>query len=199
MGKFVRESVAAYGADLRLMTVDEYYRAADKGVFRSGEKLELIRGQVVSMSPQKSPHSWATGNVAETLREILPSHCVREQHPIRLDQFNEPEPGVAVAVGPCDRYRSRHPGPQDLLLIVEVADSSVHKDTKLKVALYAEFGIPEYWVLNLKTDCLEIYRDPVEDANGRWRYANVEVVRRDGYAGLLPAPEARISVSDLLP
>jgi Uma2 family endonuclease len=157
---FVYESVAAYGAPRRKMTVDEYYRAAEIGIFDPDEKLELIWGEVVELSPQQSRHATVTALAREVLRSAFPDSALREHSPLRLDQHNEPEPDLLVVKGPLHRYASHHPSAPDVLLVVEVADSSLRKDRKLKTALYAGFGIPEYWIVDLTSNRLEIYRDP---------------------------------------
>ncbi|HWA82509.1 MAG TPA: Uma2 family endonuclease, partial [Fimbriimonadaceae bacterium] len=166
MSDVVRESVAAYGATLRRMTVREYYLAAESGVIDPDERLELLRGEVVETSPQKSLHAWATGNLAKVLQRTFPDASIRAQFPLRLDDTNEPEPDVLVALGPDSRYVGRHPGPADVLLVVEVSDTTLRKDRTLKGPLYAEFGIPEYWILDLNASRLEVYRDPGKDGEG---------------------------------
>jgi Uma2 family endonuclease len=176
MSDVVRESVAAYGASPRRMTVREYYRAADKGVFDSDEKLELIRGEVVELSPQKSAHAVATALTREALALQFPGAAIREHSPLHLDDFNEPEPDVLVAIGPLRRYNGRHPTADDVLLVVEVADSSLRKDRTLKAPLYAEFGIPEYWIVDLNANRLEVYREPVRDSGGKASYSSVQIV-----------------------
>jgi len=195
----VRESVAAYGASPRLMTVRDYYRAAEKGVFDSDEKLELIRGEVVELSPQKSAHAWATGNLAKALQAVFPDACIRSQFPLHLDDFNEPEPDVLVAEGPDKRYVKSHPSARDVILLVEVADSSLRKDRMLKGPLYAEFGIQEYWILDLVSSRLEVYREPVRDANGKWNYSLVQTLDPQSSIAPLRATAGSIDVVRLLP
>jgi len=199
MRDVIRESAAAYGASPRKMTVDEYYRAAEKGVFDWDEKLELIRGDVVVLSPQRNRHSSATYRIQEALRAVFPQGVLRCQMPLRLDEHNEPEPDVLVAVGPMERYDSRHPGVADTLLVVEVADTSLLKDRKLKGPLYAEFGIGEYWILDLKSNRLEVYRDPVQDKNGKWGYASTQLLKGDAAVAPLNGNGASVSVASFVP
>ncbi|MFI5386931.1 MAG: Uma2 family endonuclease [Fimbriimonadales bacterium] len=186
------------GEGLRAMTVQEYYRAADEGIFDSDEKLELIWGQVVKLSPQKSPHAWAAGNMAEVLGGVFPDCVIRQHSPMRLDKTNEPEPDVLVARGPRSKYVKRHPGPPDTLLLVEVADTSLRKDRTLKTLLYAAFGISEYWILDLKSNRLEVYREPAKDASGKAAYTVVQTL--DAQGSVIPLKAAtEISVRSLLP
>ena len=199
MSDEVHESVAAYGAPPRRWTVRDYYRAAAKGVFGDDEKLELIRGEVVELSPQKNRHAHATYLLRRALESAFPGSIVREHSPIRLDEVNEPEPDVAVSRGPAATYSKRHPNANDLLLVAEVADSSLLKDRKLKGPLYAEFGIPEYWILDLQSNRLEVYRDPGMDSSGNGSYAVVEVLDVHATVTPLNSNGSEISIRDVVP
>ncbi len=189
----VWESAAAYGATIRQMTVDEYYLAADAGVFDANERLELIHGEVVELSPQKSAHAFITHNCTELLRAIFPEASIRSQLPLRLDEINEPEPDIVVAKSPASRYRSAHPGPDDSLLVIEVSDTTLTKDRSLKATLYAQFGIPEYWILDLQKMRLEVHREPKNGA-----YSTTEVLGREGNVTPLLGTKS-IAVAELLP
>ncbi len=199
MSDVVRESVAAYGAPLRKMTVREYHRATEKGVFDWQEKLELIRGEVVVLSPQMNRHSSATYRLVKALELVFRDAVVRCQLPLHLDDMSEPEPDVLVAVGPAIRYDSRHPDASDTLLVCEVADSSLSKDRKLKAPLYAEFGIAEYWILDLTSNRLEVYRDPVQLADSRWDYSSVETLAAQGQIAPLRGNGSAMPVSSVIP
>lgn len=199
MSDVVRESAVVFGANVRKMTVDEYYLAADTGVFDPSEKLELLRGEVVTRVTQNSPHAWATARLVDLLREISPQGVLRCQAPLRLDEFNEPEPDVVLAIGPHENYMHRHPAPANTLLVVEVADTSLRTDRNLKGPLYAEFGIPEYWILDLKGRRLEVYREPMRDAEGKGAYAVSEIFGNEGMVVPLNGDGGEIAVSDLLP
>ncbi|HTQ09587.1 MAG TPA: Uma2 family endonuclease [Fimbriimonadaceae bacterium] len=194
MSEFVHESLAAFGAKLRLMTVDEYYRAAERGVFGPDEKLELLEGVVFELSPQKSPHASATFRVRQAVEEAIPEAVVRDHSPLSLDARNEPEPDVLVAAGPIDRYDRRHPGPADVLLVVEVCDTSLRTDRQIKAPLYAAFGIPEYWILDLNAKRLEVYREP--SASG---YSQVETLDPTASIAPLAGNGQTIAVRSLLP
>ncbi|HVT13579.1 MAG TPA: Uma2 family endonuclease [Fimbriimonadaceae bacterium] len=196
MSDVVRESVAAYGATLRRMTVREYYLAAESGVLDPDERLELLRGEVVAMSPQKSFHAWATGNLAKVLQAVFPEASIRIQFPLSLNDMNEPEPDVLVALGPDSRYMDRHPGPSDVLLVVEVSDTTLRKDRTLKGPLYAEFGINEYWILDLNAGRLEVYRDPGKDAEGKAGYRSTVIIEKGGQ---IETGNGTVSIAALLP
>src|SRR5579862_6042874 len=199
MSDEVRESVAAYGAPLRRWTVRDYYRAASRGVFGDDEKLELLRGEVVRLSPQKSPHAAATSRLRLSLETVFPGAVIREHSPMYLDDHNEPEPDVLVARGPIDQYDARHPNASDALLVVEVADSSIRKDRKLKGPLYAEFGIREYWILDLKANRLEIYRDPAQEINAKWGYSSTQLLETDATVAPIHGNGQSVTIASIIP
>jgi Uma2 family endonuclease len=193
----VREAAAAYGFNLRKWTVKEYYRAAETGVFKPEERLELIRGDVIQMSPQRGPHASAIDLVTEATRSCFPGARIRPQLPLSLDQFNEPEPDIVVARGPASRYFKRHPRSEDVLLVIEVSDSSIKVDRTVKAALYAEFGIPEYWILDLNRGRLEVHREPSQSPEGA-RYILAEVLDKGASVTALFG-QSSLEVGKLLP
>jgi Uma2 family endonuclease len=115
------------------------------------------------------------------------------QQPVTLDDLNEPEPDVAIVRGSLRDYYDRHPGPDDLSLVVEVADSSLSIHQGMKARLYARFGLPDYWLVNLNTYRVVVYREP---KNGE--YTSVEVLPQGGRIAPLAAPERAVSVNDVL-
>ena len=139
-------------------TREEYYRMAEAGLF-DGRRVELVRGEVIEMTPQKSRH--ATGiTLAYTALSAAfgGEYNVRIQLPLILGQDSDPEPDAAIVRGTARDYVDAHP--QTATLVVEVADSSLEYDRTTKCALYAESGIPEYWIVNLVDRQLEVYRKP---------------------------------------
>ncbi len=170
----------------------QYEQMIEAGVFDEDARVELIHGEVVTMSPQDSRHATAVLLVAEALREVIGNrYHVREQVPLALDPDSEPEPDVAVVAGSVRDYVRDHPS--TALLAVEVAYTSRSKDRKIKTALYARHGIREYWVLDLVEERLFVFRRP--DADG---YAEQLVLTRDE---TVTAPETSvpIAVENLLP
>ena len=189
-----------YPVRLRLWTRAEYERLIEIGVFRPGEPLELVGGELLVAEPQGSEHYTAIGLVEDALHSALgPGWLVRSQGPIALSDDSEPEPDVAVIRGSRRDYRLAHPARPALL--VEVSESSLALDRQHKGSLYARAGVADYWILNLVDRVLEAYREPVLDAASRfgWRYASVEVLSPGAAAALLVEPAARVQVSDLLP
>jgi Uma2 family endonuclease len=192
----VRESQAAYGGTRRHMTVREYYLAAKKGVFKPGERLELIRGEVIQkVSPQRSLHSVTTSLVARHVSPAFGQNCyVRQQMPVGFDEESEPEPDVAVVSGIELDFAHRHPGPTEILLIVEVSDTTLRFDRGKKARIYAEFGIPEYWIVNLRDRELEVFLGPGPDG-----YAESVVLGRAGEVTPQRGIGKSIRVGDLIP
>jgi Uma2 family endonuclease len=199
MSDVLRESVAAYGAALRPMTVTEYYHAAETGVFDWNEKLELIWGEVVLLSPQGGAHAGASANLRDLLADVFPGAGVRTHSPLTLDELNEPEPDVFVAAGPASRYLTRHPRASEILLVVEVADSTLAKDRNLKSTLYAQFGIPEYWILDLRSRHFEVFREPVTEPEGKSFYGYQKVISTSDTVSPLMAAGATIRVDKIIP
>ena len=177
----------------------EYERLVDLGVFKPGERLELLDGVLVVREPQNAPHATALGATQEALRAAFgPSFHVRPQLPIALDDESEPEPDIAVVRGSYRDYRSAHPA--SAVLIVEVADSTLMTDRR-KGGLYARAKVPEYWIVNLIDETLEVYRRPRPSRSSRfgWSYTDALVLRRSDVLSPLAGPAARVTVADLLP
>jgi Uma2 family endonuclease len=175
------------------MSRAEYDRAVEAGVFAPDARLELIDGEILTVTPQGSRHSTGVGLVSEALRAAFGAGFhVRVQFPLAADDYSEPEPDVAVVAGGIRDYRDAHP--TTALLVVEVSDDSLHRDRTAKQRLYARCGIPEYWVLALPDDRLQVYRDP--HAGG---YDTMTTHGAGERVAPLARPGAEIAVEDLLP
>jgi Uma2 family endonuclease len=187
----------------RTWTADEYHRAATGGLFHPDEKMELIWGEVVrKASPQGSKHFAALRRATEALETPFGDRDeVRPQGPLTISDESEPEPDVLVAAGTSDRYERRHPGPTETLLVVEVSDTTLAFERGEKASLYASFGIRKYWIVNLPAQQIEVYREPgqLTDAPHGFAYKTTIIRTRGESISLLAAPDATISVSDLLP
>ena len=178
----------------------EYERLTELGVFKPGERLELLDGMLVVREPQATPHATAVRLTLAALRAAFGTGwLVDTQMPLALDDVSEPEPDVFVVPGDARAYRQMHPSHP--VLLVEVADTSLAEDRTLKAALYARAAIADYWIVNLVDRALEVYREPVpsETAPYGWRYASVVILRPPDSVSLLAAPHARIAVASLLP
>jgi Uma2 family endonuclease len=143
------------------ITVDEYHRMAEEGLLAPDARVELIEGEIVEMPPIGTRHAAAVDLLGELLHAAIGQRAiVRCQGPIRLDDFSEPQPDFAVLVRRDDFYRERHPTAADVLLAIEVSDSSLSRDRVTKAALYAGHGIREYWVIDVETAKIHVFRAP---------------------------------------
>ncbi|HEX7314195.1 MAG TPA: Uma2 family endonuclease [Pyrinomonadaceae bacterium] len=145
----------------RSFTVAEYERMGQFGIFSEDARVELVCGEIIQMSPIGERHASCVATLAQliTLRLRL-SALVWTQNPIVLDDYSEPQPDLALLKPRGDNYRTSKPTPDDVLLIIEVSDTTLEYDRKVKVPLYAAAGIPEAWVVNLPEERIEVYSDP---------------------------------------
>jgi Uma2 family endonuclease len=189
-----------YPVRTRHWTRAEYDRLIAVGVFRPGDPVELLGGELVVAEPQGEAHYTAICLVAEALRDAFGAGwVVRSQGPVALDDESEPEPDVALVPGTVRDYNREHPARP--VLVVEVAESSLLLDRRHKGSLYARARLDDYWIVNLVDRVLEVYRGPRPDAESAfgWRYASRQVLGPEAFATPLAAPDARIPVGDLLP
>lgn len=142
-------------------TVAEFERMGEAGIFTKDSRLELIEGEIVEMSPIGSRHAACVKFLSRFLNKVIGNKAlVSTQDPIQLDDYSEPQPDVALLRLRDDFYRHAHPRPEDVLLIIEVADTTVDYDRLVKVPLYAKAGIKEVWLVNLPAEQIEIYAEP---------------------------------------
>ncbi|MEM6632484.1 MAG: Uma2 family endonuclease [Bacteroidota bacterium] len=148
----------------RLLSVEEYYKMWEAGILVEDDHVELINGEIVYLSPEGGKHSACISRIAEIIPVILAGKVImRIQDPIHCSLHSEPEPDIVLAKRRSDHYESGHPGPEDILLVMEVADSSLAVDRNTKLSLYASSQINEYWVINLQDSEIEVYQEPKGD------------------------------------
>ena len=182
------------------MPRSRYDRLVEAGLLGKQDRVELLDGLLVVREPQGQRHATAVGLVRAALEKAFGrAYHLREEKPIALDERSEPEPDIAVVAGRIRDYATAHPSRP--VLVVEVADTSLALDRLRKAGLYARAGIPDYWVVNLIDDTLEVNREPVAapDPPGEWAYASARILRRSARVTPLAAPRARIRVAALLP
>ena len=151
--------------DKHHFTVSEYERMGETGIFPPDARVELIEGEIIEMSPIGSRHAACVDLVADILHETVRGKAiVRTQNPIVLDDFSEPQPDITLLRFRQDFYRGAHPRPSDVLLVIEVAETTVHYDRHVKMPLYARAGIPEALLFNLPDDQLEYFSQPAMGA-----------------------------------
>lgn len=178
-----------------LWTAEQYLALVDEGVLAPDDRVELLEGVIVSMAPQNVPHAAGVFRVHQALERAWGERAlVRVQLPLVLGRSSVPEPDTAVVSGRIVDFDRMHP--TTALLVVEVADSSLKQDRLTKRAIYAAAGIPEYWIVNLPDDCIEVRRDAEPAAR---RYASVAVARRGETVEVGVLPGVRVAVDDLLP
>ena len=185
---------------LRRWTRDEYDRMIDAGVLTTEDHVELIDGEIVTMTPQKSRHATAVSLAEIAVRRAFGENVVvRSQLPLALSGDSEPEPDVAVVTGAPRDYKDEHP--RTALLVLEVADSTLAFDRTKKAAMYARAGIADYWLLNLVDQILEVRRFPAPstDSPDAWGYAVVEQYATGDHVAPLERPDYLIAVAELLP
>lgn len=176
---------------VKFWTRDDYCRMAEAGLF-AGQRVELIEGEILMMSPMNPAHAAALQLVARALEHAFGhGHCVRVQLPLDIDASSAPEPDIAVVPGAPRDYRSH---PTTALLVVEVSDTTLNFDRTRKRELYARAGIPEYWIVNLLNCCVEVHRSPAAGS-----YAHTASYDSTATLTALSASQAPIRVSDLLP
>lgn len=145
------------------LTVDDYYKMGAAGIFRENDRVELIEGEIIDMVPIGSNHAYTIDKLAYTIhKHISENTLLRIQNPLHLDQNNEPEPDLVLVTN--KNYFSRHPGSEETLLIIEVADSSLAYDLEIKIPLYAQYNIPEVWIVNLNDCKIHVFQQPQNDA-----------------------------------
>jgi Uma2 family endonuclease len=145
----------------RLFTVDEYHRMAEVGIFKEDDRVELLDGEVVQMAPIGSKHAACVDRLNELLvRAVSRLAIIRTQSSIRLGTHSEPQPDLALLKRQANYYSPELPGPQDVLLVIEVADTSAGSDREVKIPLYARAGVLETWLVDLTAETVEVFRTP---------------------------------------
>lgn len=143
------------------LTVEQYHRMIDLNILSDDDRVELIEGLLVRKMTRKPPHDSTLDRLEDAIRAFIPAGWrLRSQKAVTLTD-GEPEPDVAVVIGPVSRYDDHHPGPDEIAVVAEVADTSVGTDRGRKLRSYARAGIPVYWIVNLVDRQVEVYTDPV--------------------------------------
>ncbi|MDJ0508795.1 MAG: Uma2 family endonuclease [Crocosphaera sp.] len=180
-------------------TLEEYHRLIELGFFASEERLELIRGDIVKMAPKRTPHSVCTCLLLEELYSFLKGKAnVRGQEPIIIPPDSEPEPDIVIARKKEDNYLSSHPQVSDILLVIEIADSTLKFDREVKLPLYSEAGIMDFWLINLVDKQLEAYRQPYQTNNGDYSYRSQQIYLADDVINLPHVSDVSLQLKPFL-
>lgn len=175
-------------------TVRDYHQLVSSGHFTRTDRIELIEGELTIMPPIGPEHSYRTRRITNLLPAKLPAGAMLQMNePITIPDHSEPQPDAAVVREREDGYRKAHPLPEDVLLIIEVADTSVEFDMKVKAHLYARAGIPEYWVVDVKAGCLQVFTSPSEEG-----YQNCQMLGAEDSVTCQCVPGLQITAKQLL-
>ena len=185
---------------LRRFTVSEYHRMIEAGILYEGERGELINGVIIQHMPQRRKHSAVISQMTELFYPpiIAKEARLRIQLPITLNDNTEPEPDLALVKRRADGYLESHPSPGDVLLLIEVSDTTLEYDQEIKLPRYAASGIPDVWIVNLVDNRIEVYRHPLTLPDGTAVY-QIRTNMRKGEA-LTPhaLPSLKIAVDEVL-
>jgi len=179
----------------RQFTIHDYHRMGKAGILLEDDRVELIYGEILSMSPIGNAHNAAVDRANRALVQTLGTRAiVRVQGSVQLDMYNEPQPDIVLLKPRDDFYAVGGPKPSDILLIIEMADSSLRFDRRVKARLYAEMGISDYWVADLNAVCVFCYSDRDDKS-----YRVVRQFQKEESVAPELLPEDRIPVASLLP
>lgn len=179
----------------RRISVDEYMKMAEVGILKESERVELIDGDIIEMSPIGNPHEARTSGTNRLLAPLFIEGraVLRVQGHVRLDENNRPEPDLALLKWRDDLYVNQSPAPEDILLLIEVSDSTLSYDRTVKLSLYAHFDIPEVWIENIPDGVVEAHTNPVEGEYTESRtYRPGETITPSAF------PDISLSVSELI-
>lgn len=188
--------MTAMSAELvrHLFSVDDYHQMGEAGVFASDERVELLGGEVIEMSPIGSRHSAIVNRLNRILIQALgDTVIVQVQGPVRLSDLSEPEPDLTLLRDRGDFYATAHPRPADVLLVIEVSDTTIAKDRGVKRPYYAAAGIVETWIIDVAADVIEVGTDP-----GPADYRHIHQVGLGGNVTPVALPQLTLEVADLL-
>lgn len=176
------------------ITVDAYHRMGEAGILAPEARVELIEGEIIDMAPIGSRHA----AVVDRLNRIIVATVgekaiVRVQGPVRLGELSEPEPDIALLKPRADYYRDALPGAADVLLLIEVAESTQRYDRRIKVPLYARHGVPEVWVIDLENALVHFHRGP-----GGGAYADISATERPALTPIAALPGVAIDLAGIL-
>ena len=175
-------------------TVDDYARMAETGILHEDDRVELLNGEIVKMAPIGSLHASCVKGINRLFASRFGDLAVLGvQDPIRLGSFSEPQPDIALLRPRDDLYRDRHPGPEDILLLVEVSVSTAESDRLVKMPLYSQWQIPQAWLVDLDAGVVEVYR-----LNDQGLYDPPELVIGDGLVVIDAFPDVVLTAADIL-
>lgn len=181
-------------------TITEYHRLAELDFFTEDDRVELIKGEIIKMVAKGRPHSVCNTRLYKELFKLLEEKAtIRGQEPIIITNNSEPEPDLTIVKNTPDDYFLNHPIPSDIFLVIEVADSSLKYDQEVKLSLYAEAGISDYWIFNLIVYHLECYSEPYQDLQGKFGYRHKSIILPNESVKLPSFPELILDLTKVFP
>lgn len=182
------------GVRTRRFSVAEYRRMVQAGILKEDDRVELVEGEIIEMPPIGPRHALCVDRLTDLLGFAVRGRAImRVQGPISLDPHSEPQPDLAFFRPPMTRYTGSHPGPGDLFLVIEVAETTADEDRTRKIPLYARAGIREAWLVNVPARTIEIYRAPTPEG-----YKDVQAVGRGQALAPEAFPDLTLTVDDIL-
>lgn len=177
-----------------LFSVDDYHQLLKAGILEPTDRIELIHGELTMMPPIGPEHSANTSNLVYCIAKRLSDKVrLRVSEPISIREHSEPQPDLAVVKAKADHYKSAHPAPKDVLLVIEVADSSADFDNTVKAKLYGKAGIPEYWIVETAEACVRVFTEPSKQG-----YRTIKEYHRGDKVKCGTVPELHLAVTELL-
>lgn len=181
-------------------TIEEYERLAQLGFFKENGRVELIKGEIILMAAKGTPHAVCETRLERELNKLIGERAtLRGQLPIIISDFSEPEPDRVIAKNRDDDYLNSHPTSEDILLLIEISDSTLKFDQEEKLPLYAEAGIKYYWIFNLVDNHLEMYSDAIQDLQGKFTYRRKEILLPNETVIIPCFPDLTLDLSKVFP
>ena len=180
----------------RKFTVDEYYRMAEAGILHSDERVELINGEIILMAPIGPEHVWSVNRWNRNFAQLMVEGrvIVQIQSPVLLGDNSQPEPDIALLTPQAQNHPGTLVSPDNILLVIEVSDTTLAYDRDVKSRIYAQANVPETWLMNLPEDCIETFTEPGPDG-----YTQHTIYRRGDTISPSTLPDVEFAVDDLLP
>ena len=188
-------------ATTKRFTIAEYHRLIDLGFFAEDDRVELIEGEIVNMVSKGKPHAVCCRNLIRELSTLVGNRAMIQcQDPILLPNYSEPEPDFAIVRNRDDNYLANHPTPEDILLLMEISDSSLQYDREVKLNLYAQYNIVHYWIFNLLENKLEVYSHPYQNPKSKnFDYRQKQIFLPDESVPLPNLADAILDLAKIFP
>ncbi len=176
------------------LTISDFHKMGESGILKDTDRVELIAGEIFDRAPIGPQHAGMVGLLIQTLtHEVRGKAILNAQNPVVLDEHSEPQPDILMLRPEQDYYRDAHPTADDVLLLIEVCDTTAGTDRNIKIPLYAQHKIPEVWLIDLPNRCVELYRKP---NSGKRTYQQIKILR-EGTATCVALADICVDVGEL--